>query len=74
MQFKPLIALALAATSVVASPAPEPELEVRDKIQCKQDQKAVCQVKGITLFTILSDLEALNCISLLSGNQVCVAL
>lgn len=74
MQFKSLIALALAATSVVASPAAEPQLEARDKIQCKQNQKAVCQVGGITIFTILSDLQALNCVSLLSGNQVCVDL
>jgi hypothetical protein len=72
MQFKSIIALALAATTVVASPAAEPELEARDKIQCKQNEKAVCQVKGVTIFTILSDLQALNCVSLLSGNQVCV--
>ena len=74
MQFKSLIALALAATSVVASPAPEPELEARDKIQCKQNEKAVCRVQGHDLFTILSDLQALDCVNLLNGNQVCVAL
>lgn len=74
MQFKSLIALALAATAVVASPAAAPELEARDKIECKQNEVAVCQVNGITLFAILTDLQALNCVNLLNGNQVCVAL
>ena len=74
MQFKSLIALALSATTVVASPAAEPGLEARDKIQCKQNEVAVCQVDGVTLFAILTDLQALNCVNILNGNQVCVAL
>lgn len=74
MQFKSIIALALTATSVVASPAAEPELEARDKIQCEQNEQAFCQVDGVNLFTILSDTQAANCVSILNGNQVCVAL
>jgi hypothetical protein len=73
MHFKSTIILSLAAIAVVnASPAPH--LEARDKIQCQNNQKAVCQVGGVSIFTILSNLDALNCLSLLGGNQVCVAL
>jgi hypothetical protein len=73
MHFKSTIALSLAALAVVSA-SPASDLEARDKIKCKDNQKAVCKVKGVTLFTILSDLEALNCVNVLNGNQVCVAL
>jgi hypothetical protein len=73
MHFKSIIALSLATLAVVSA-SPASDLEARDKIQCKNNQKAVCKVKGVTIFTILSDLEALNCVNILGGNQVCVAL
>lgn len=73
MHFNSILTLALAAASVVSA-TPSPDLEARDKIQCKNNQKAVCKVKGVTILTILSDLDALNCVNILGGNQVCVDL
>lgn len=73
MHFKSTIALSLTALAVVSA-SPASDLEARDKIQCKNSQKAVCQVNDVNIFTILSDLEALNCINVLGGNQVCVDL
>jgi hypothetical protein len=71
MHFNTLITRSLAAFAVVSA-SPASDLEARDKIQCKNNQKAVCKVKDVTIFAILSDLDALNCISILNGNQVCV--
>lgn len=72
MHFNTIITLTLAALAA-ASPSPDSNLEERDKIQCRNNQKAVCKVKGVTVLTILSDLDALNCVNVLNGNQVCVA-
>ncbi|KAJ6189807.1 hypothetical protein N7519_004715 [Penicillium mononematosum] len=71
MHFNTFITLSLAAFAAVSA-SPASDLEARDKIQCKNNQKAVCKVKDVTIFAILSDLDALNCINVLNGNQVCV--
>ena len=72
MHFNTFFTLSLAAFAAVSAASPASDLEARDKIQCKNNQKAVCKVKEVTVFTILSDLDALNCLNILSGNQVCV--
>jgi hypothetical protein len=73
MHFNTFVTLSLAAFAAVSASSTS-DLEARDKIQCKNNQKAVCKVKDVTILTILSDLDALNCVNVLNGNQVCVAI